>query len=71
MVVAAESLLSAMLRDRRALDFAASFFVLFFSRATAEQVAGVTSLASSMAVDLAEALRLGGVRGALRSGSVV
>ena len=69
-VVSVESLSSGiMLRDRRALDFAAgAFFGMFFSRAN--NVAGVTILASTPVVDLAEAFRLGGVLGALRSGSV-
>ena len=58
-----------MLRDRRALDLAAGdLFATFFSRAIAEEVAGVTSLAAAELLDeLAEAVRFGGVRGALRS----
>ena len=66
--------LSDMLRDRRALDVLAAdeiiFFTLFFSRATAEKVTGVTKFTVSREADRAEALRFEGVRGDLLSGSI-
>jgi hypothetical protein len=62
-----------MLRDRRALDVLAAdeiiFFVFFFSRATAEEGMGVTTLAVSREVE-ADALRFEGVRGDFLPGSI-
>jgi hypothetical protein len=62
-----------MLRDRRALDVSAAdeiiFFVFFFSRATAEEGTGVTTLAVSREVE-ADALCFEGVRGDFLPGSI-
>jgi hypothetical protein len=62
-----------MLRDRRALDVLAAdkiiFFVLIFSRATAEEGTGVTTFAVSREVE-ADALRFEGVRGDFLSGLI-